>query len=202
MMVTHLQCSIHQEECRYQPSRRGGARRGPLAAQKLARKRAQRAADIANINNHDEFDSNVSGQGFNFHSHLNAPFPFPSMSRSTISLEFPSPPSGFVDQQESSGGTVELPGGSIRVYRCDQDLYVNPMRRATKEANLESDDSEESTPTISSFILTFPVCLPQQCLSTKTRTRSSASVQSTQILQFYPIGPLHHWVLPLPRYWC
>ncbi|KAH1272476.1 hypothetical protein KXX16_001326 [Aspergillus fumigatus] len=44
------------------------------------------------------------------------------MSRSTISLEFPSPPSGFVDQQESSGGTVELPGGSIRVYRCDQDL--------------------------------------------------------------------------------
>ncbi|KAL4982632.1 hypothetical protein BDW68DRAFT_170505 [Aspergillus falconensis] len=119
-MVTRQQCSIHEKECRYQPSHRGGARRGPLAAQKLARERAQRLANIASLNDLDSAD-NVPSQGYRLHSHSGAAFPFPRVSLPPVELEYPPPSGGLTDAQEPSE-TVEFSIGSIRAYRCEQDL--------------------------------------------------------------------------------
>ncbi|RAL08268.1 putative Zn(II)2Cys6 transcription factor, partial [Aspergillus homomorphus CBS 101889] len=127
-----VSCSTRGEECQYQPSQRGGARRGPMAAAELARRRAQRLANRARIENHSHSkDSEPHCQDYHSHSHPSAIVPFSPSSLSSIDLTYhlPAPsleslsiglPSPRVTEELLAA--VELPAWSIRAYRCDQDL--------------------------------------------------------------------------------
>ncbi|BCS02719.1 uncharacterized protein AKAW2_60983A [Aspergillus luchuensis] len=125
-------CTIHRQECRYQPSRRGGARRGPVAAEERAMKKAQRLQTAARVNNHamtnDEFTPAQILQ-INAATPVSLPSPSPIETgsrpsdtlQSKDSPEFPLSPRGRRTGQESRG-TVGHPTRSLRAYRCDQDL--------------------------------------------------------------------------------
>ncbi|PYH92839.1 hypothetical protein BO71DRAFT_15851 [Aspergillus ellipticus CBS 707.79] len=125
-------CTINHEECRYLPSQRGGARRGPLAAEELAKRPAQRLVNNGGVDNGATV---VNSPGFYLHSHPSTAVPFPLSSPSPIELDprpcstsledsglgLPLPLSGFRDPQELVGA-VEPSLWTIRAYRCDQDL--------------------------------------------------------------------------------
>ncbi|KAL4932177.1 Zn(II)2Cys6 transcription factor [Aspergillus undulatus] len=123
-------CRLHQEQCRYEPSRRGGARRGPLAAQELARKKAQRLARNSSANSYNR-DSGANGQGYHWAASDSVPLPpsspspiepgpqLPGVSLENLDISFPSPLSG--DAQELQG-PLDMLTSSIRAYSCDQDL--------------------------------------------------------------------------------
>ncbi|KAF9893326.1 hypothetical protein FE257_011758 [Aspergillus nanangensis] len=107
--------------------RRGGARRGPTAAEELARRKAQQLAN--NINQDINCDDN------DCHSPRNAPGPFTLSSPSTIEIGpqlssltpedctvgLLSPLSGITGRPELLGA-VESPSWSIRAYGCHEDL--------------------------------------------------------------------------------
>lgn len=138
-LVTTPKCSIRQEECRYQPSRRGGARRGPVAAKELAKKRARRMAEKASSNIQNE-DLDVHRRSYDHDIHTTEPAFLPlsllsptqsipqpsSASLENCSIELASPLSG-IGEVEDVLSTLEDPKWSIRAYRCDQDLYVLPF---------------------------------------------------------------------------
>ncbi|GKZ34135.1 hypothetical protein AbraIFM66950_004316 [Aspergillus brasiliensis] len=128
-------CTIHQQECQYQPSRRGGARRGPVAAEERAMRKAQRLQHTSRVS-----DNSILNDAYTpappHTSQINAATP--------VSLPFPTPietgsrPSDTLQGKDSSGfpsshtrgprtgqefrETVRHPTRSLRAYRCDQDL--------------------------------------------------------------------------------
>ncbi|GKZ24387.1 hypothetical protein AbraIFM66951_001317 [Aspergillus brasiliensis] len=128
-------CTIHQQECQYQPSRRGGARRGPVAAEERAMKKAQRLRNATRI----------SDNPFTNDAYTPAPpHTLQTTAATPVSLLSPSPietgsrPSDTLQGKDSSGfpsshtrgprtgqefrETVRHPTQSLRAYRCDQDL--------------------------------------------------------------------------------
>ncbi|KAL4733739.1 hypothetical protein BDV11DRAFT_213501 [Aspergillus similis] len=124
-------CSMHNEHCRYEPSRRGGARRGPLAAQQLARKRAQRVARNSNAADYhrvtalnsqeDHWTPTVSGTlPLLSPSPLESGSHLPGGSLETLDPSLPALLSG--DGQEPPQATLDGLTPSIRAYSCDQDL--------------------------------------------------------------------------------
>ncbi|KAJ5388996.1 uncharacterized protein N7496_000064 [Penicillium cataractarum] len=127
-------CSVHHEECRYQPSRRGGARRGPVAAAELAKKRARRMAEksLSNTQNLDpDMRCGSYGHGISTSEPVLLPHALLSPTestpqRSSTSLEHRSTelssPLGVIGDVEDVLSTLEDPKWSIRAYRCDQDL--------------------------------------------------------------------------------
>ncbi|PWY93050.1 Zn(II)2Cys6 transcription factor [Aspergillus sclerotioniger CBS 115572] len=127
-------CLNHQQECRYRPSRRGGARRGAAAAEELAMKRAERLLNESRMKTHaDALD--VDSEAYHPHLQTDTTVPVSLLSPSSIesgprrfgrALEdsgtgLPSPLSGITETQELLG-IGELPARSLRAYRCDQDL--------------------------------------------------------------------------------
>ncbi|KAL4997479.1 hypothetical protein BDV10DRAFT_195032 [Aspergillus recurvatus] len=127
-------CVSHREECRYQPSRRGGARRGPAAAEELAKKRSLRQGNKPTVVNYDK-GPELPAQFYHHHSQpdasaLFAPFAPPispvesglrpsSASLENCSIGISSPLSGIAQELLDP---VDLPTRSLRAYRCDQDL--------------------------------------------------------------------------------
>ncbi|KAL3430412.1 hypothetical protein BDV09DRAFT_202227 [Aspergillus tetrazonus] len=125
-------CISHGDECRYQPSRRGGARRGPMAIEELAKKRAQRRATKAAVNN---FEKEPELQGQLYHRHtqgsfsiLNAPLPISpaesglrpsSVSGENCSVGNISP---FGEIPPELLGPVDHPAKALRAYTCSEDL--------------------------------------------------------------------------------
>ncbi|KAJ0426782.1 putative Zn(II)2Cys6 transcription factor [Aspergillus carlsbadensis] len=124
-------CSLHGEKCRYEPSRRGGARRGPVAAQELARKRAQRgsrspsAADhprATGPNSHERYYWTPSDSG---PPPLLSPSPIgsgPHMtgdSLETLDISLPSLLSG---DSRGHPESLDVLAPSVRAYACDEDL--------------------------------------------------------------------------------
>ncbi|KAL4971398.1 hypothetical protein BDW66DRAFT_165272 [Aspergillus desertorum] len=123
-------CSMHNEQCRYEPSRRGGARRGPLAAQELACKRAQRALRNSSTANYHRLAAPNSQQHYwtptdSAPPALLSPSPLESSphlaggSLETIDISLPALLGGT---EHELSGTSEVPTPSIRAYRCDKDL--------------------------------------------------------------------------------
>ncbi|OOQ81616.1 Zn(II)2Cys6 transcription factor [Penicillium brasilianum] len=125
---------MHQEECKYQASRRGGARRGPIAAAELAKKRARRMAEKASGNIQNP-DADVRHRSYNHHIRTSEPAILPpSLLSPTESIPRPlntslgncstdiSSPLGGIGEGEDVLSTLEDPKWSIRAYRCDQDL--------------------------------------------------------------------------------
>ncbi|PWY75689.1 Zn(II)2Cys6 transcription factor [Aspergillus eucalypticola CBS 122712] len=125
-------CTIHRQECQYQPSRRGGARRGPVAAEERAMKKAQRLQTATKVNNHAVTNYEFTPAQI---LQINAATPVSLSSPSPIetgprlsdtlqgkdSLGFPSSPRGPRTGQ-GLRETVGHPTQSLRAYRCDQDL--------------------------------------------------------------------------------
>ncbi|OJJ47392.1 hypothetical protein ASPZODRAFT_116687 [Penicilliopsis zonata CBS 506.65] len=186
-------CTLHRTECRYQPSRRGGARRGPIAAEELALKRAQRMKAVVDrdgpdhthphSHHHSNSQSHPHSQS---HSHCPPPpyapplppqwDPFPALSLSpprpaTPSLDagdglgFPSPGAALLEP-------VDLPACRIRAYRCDQDLintyyiFIHPY-----------------------FPLLPPPAVPQcedKCLNLSLRS----SYANASLMPYWPTTPL------------
>nr|XP_001399579.2 Zn(II)2Cys6 transcription factor [Aspergillus niger CBS 513.88] len=133
-------CTIHQEECRYQPSRRGGPRRGPVAAAELAKKRARRLAerswsDIRNGGSDYPHDSRIREPNLlqlDFLSPTESLQQLRSNSLENNCTEISSPLHGLGDAVENVLGSMAVPKWSIRAYQCDQDLinayyiYIHP----------------------------------------------------------------------------
>ncbi|KAL3256221.1 hypothetical protein ABHI18_007755 [Aspergillus niger] len=133
-------CTIHQEECRYQPSRRGGPRRGPVAAAELAKKRARRLAerswsDIRNGDSDYPHDSRIREPNLlqlDFLSPTESLQQLRSNSLENNCTEISSPLHGLGDVVENVLGSMAVPKWSIRAYQCDQDLinayyiYIHP----------------------------------------------------------------------------
>ncbi|KAJ5107393.1 Zn(II)2Cys6 transcription factor [Penicillium angulare] len=128
-------CIAHQGECHYQASRRGGARRGPVAAEELARKRAQRLANIASLNNYERAPI-LQNQAYHYQSHPDSNSDFSSSSLFIIepgiepitassdrcnSLGFLSPLGSARDTQDTPEN-VCISTWSLRSYECDEDL--------------------------------------------------------------------------------
>ncbi|TPR09206.1 Legume-like lectin family protein [Aspergillus niger] len=134
------ECTIHQEECRYQPSRRGGPRRGPVAAAELAKKRARRLAErswsyIQNGDSDYPHDSRIREPNLlqlDFLSPTESLQQLRSNSLENNCTEISSPLHGLGDVVENVLGSMAVPKWSIRVYQCDQDLinayyiYIHP----------------------------------------------------------------------------
>ncbi|OJZ85134.1 hypothetical protein ASPFODRAFT_47691 [Aspergillus luchuensis CBS 106.47] len=125
-------CTIHRQECRYQPSRRGGARRGPVAAEERAMKKAQRLQTATKANNQAVTNDDLTPAQIlqiNAATPVSLPSPSPIETGSRLSdtlqgkdsPEFPLSPRGRRTGQELRG-TVGHPTRSLRAYRCDQDL--------------------------------------------------------------------------------
>lgn len=93
-----------------------------MNAEELSKKRAQRLTNEAGINNHDK-DLDVYSQGGL------------STCPENCSIGVPSPLGGIGNAQELLE-IVELPTWSVRAYRCDQDLYVMPMKKIYQIARL------------------------------------------------------------------
>ncbi|GKZ63155.1 hypothetical protein AnigIFM49718_011224 [Aspergillus niger] len=128
------------EECRYQPSRRGGPRRGPVAAAELAKKRARRLAerswsDIRNGDSDYPHDSRIREPNLlqlDFLSPTESLQQLRSNSLENNCTEISSPLHGLGDVVENVLGSMAVPKWSIRAYQCDQDLinayyiYIHP----------------------------------------------------------------------------
>ncbi|KAI2955055.1 hypothetical protein CBS147323_9690 [Aspergillus niger] len=128
------------EECRYQPSRRGGPRRGPVAAAELAKKRARRLAerswsDIRNGGSDYPHDSRIREPNLlqlDFLSPTESLQQLRSNSLENNCTEISSPLHGLGDAVENVLGSMAVPKWSIRAYQCDQDLinayyiYIHP----------------------------------------------------------------------------
>ncbi|PYH70926.1 Zn(II)2Cys6 transcription factor [Aspergillus vadensis CBS 113365] len=125
-------CTIHRQECQYQPSRRGGARRGPIAAEERAMKKAQRLQTATGVYNHamtnDDFTpAQILQINAATPDSLPSPSPNETGSRLSNTLQrkdspgFPLSPRGPRTGQELRE-TVRHPTRSLRAYRCDQDL--------------------------------------------------------------------------------
>lgn len=132
---------MHQEECKYQASRRGGARRGPVAAAELAKRKARRMAEKASGNIQSP-DADVRHRSYNHHIRTIEPTILPpSLLSPTESIPrsfntslanrstYLSTPLGGIGEREDVLSTLEDPKWSIRAYRCDQDLYVSSFQR-------------------------------------------------------------------------
>ncbi|GLA19614.1 hypothetical protein AnigIFM62618_007729 [Aspergillus niger] len=128
-------CTIHRQECQYQPSRRGGARRGPVAAEERARKKAQRLQNATRVSDHaitnDAFTlARPHTAQINAATPVSLPSPSPietgyrpsdTPQENLESPGFPLSPKGPGTGQELRD-TLSQPTRSLRVYRCDQDL--------------------------------------------------------------------------------
>ncbi|KAL4820361.1 hypothetical protein BDW67DRAFT_94567 [Aspergillus spinulosporus] len=123
-------CISHGEECRYQPSRRGGARRGPAAAEELAKKRVQRRAGKFAADSFGK-EPDIQGQLCHHHSQgnastSNAPLP---MSPAESGLQPSNKESYSIGNFSPLGGIpceflgpVDPPVRALRAYCCYQDL--------------------------------------------------------------------------------
>ncbi|KAL4953919.1 hypothetical protein BDW69DRAFT_205499 [Aspergillus filifer] len=123
-------CSMQNKQCHYAPSRRGGARRGPLVAQELARKRAQPSSRNSSAGNYHSVTAPSSQQHYGTPpdsgpTALLSPSPLESSphlaggSLETIDISVPALLRG-ADHELS--GTLDVPTPSIRAYSCDKDL--------------------------------------------------------------------------------
>ncbi|KAL4765789.1 uncharacterized protein BDW70DRAFT_167588 [Aspergillus foveolatus] len=115
-------CISHGDECRYQASRRGGARRGPAAAEELAKKRAQRRAAKPAVDNFEK-EPGLQGQLYYRHtqasaSTLNAPLPI-SPAESGLRPGNISPLGGIPSEIL---GPVDPTARTLRAYSCSEDL--------------------------------------------------------------------------------
>ncbi|KAL3457649.1 Zn(II)2Cys6 transcription factor [Aspergillus heterothallicus] len=123
-------CSIHNEQCRYEPSRRGGARRGPLAAQELARKRAQRGLRNSSTANYRRLAALDSQQHYwtptdSAAPSLLSPSPLessPHLADGSLETIDTSLPALLGGAEHEVSGALDVLTPSIRAYSCDKDL--------------------------------------------------------------------------------